>query len=945
MPLTGSYKPAPLPSANAQPEVSPIRKWLAGGTRVLSGWGASIPAMEPGLGSALGAGIAGLGEAAAEKIEGSPLNESRIALEAGLGAVPLSRVFRAGRAAQSAIRSGALSGVGEAGRELSQGEDLSPGSVVTATGLGALMGGVLGKFSIPKAKAATKTYEVQQAGKPQPQTKSFPSVRGETPTQPPVAASGREGYWAKQGLNPPAAPGKMASAQSELPFMSEAPGGKVPFRNEGPSTPYRAAGKAALRADEKAAIEAEKALAEEERLTQIEEAQAGMKAGQPTVSESISAKTPEGVSKRLSTKFKVAGEEGDEGGVAPDLGRLISGGSRKGPKINVPETGPAREIYDAWVQRGRTPAQASKLAAKGRPPVSILEEEAPQVAEAVAPATAAPVEGALAPGVSQTGSLVEESPLARLFKSRVDAAGQGYRDIKTAIGAGEKVPEEGRQIAGKALRQEGQAAGLPMTSPRTQVPQGAPLGPVSNKGNIMEVGPQGELFPGKKEWNQVSELEQVVNELKARGVAPEDIQRNLPAFYDRIKSAGGEIDPEFLARIGMTGVGALTGGLVGGAVGHPFAGMAIGAVGGALSPSAIKSGLDALGAHPTTTDNLAEKISTPEGVKETAKTIMSTLPQVQRFNYLMDTFGLPTNAWVGPYGSAMMAGIESHLSGDPRGMALLKKLTPQRFASEWKMAEDEAKRRISEGELGRAETALLGHGKASEVLQWPGVMMTSGDLASRNILMEAGFTGDEARRITLTSEPELDTFKKIANFSKGNPLLQMFQPFARTPANIAEQGLQRTPGIGFLARTGESAKDSLQQQLVQQGLGLGAGAVGYEVGQNVDPNSVTGKVTRRVASNIAGQYSLPMSIGLAAGQAKAAGRPVLSRATAAAVSDALPLPSVAQPVSDWLGSIRQGEPPRGAIPSFLYNLLYPPQASSNTLKRMPRMPRLGSPSQ
>lgn len=920
MPLTGSYKPAPLPSANQPENVSPVRKWLAGGTRVLSGWGASIPAMEPGLGSVIGATIAGGGEALAEKIEGSPLNEARIALEAGLGAVPLSRVFKAGRAAQSAIRSGALAGTGEAGREYVQGEQLSPGSIATATGLGGLLGGALGKFSGTKApKPTRKSYTLEQAGG---KTKTMYGSPETPPSPSPV--SGREGYWKKQGLNPPTAPGRLASAQQQLPFMSEAPdvlpGAKVPYGV--PTLPTASASKtsreafnAEIKASEMQTKSAEKAakLADEEaRLAQIEAAQGDMKAGQPTVSESISAKTPEGVSKRLSTRYKAAGEEGGGEGTLSQLGKMISGGRSAAPAVQA------------------APLEASAQAL------------APEAPTAVA------------------GSVVEDSPMARLFKSRVDAAGQGYRDIKAAIGAGEKVPAEGRTIAGKALRQEGQAVGNPMTSPRgvlpvQPVPPGpsAPVpitphdplrGPVSNRGNQMEVGAQGELFPGPKEWGQVTELENVVKELQGQGKSPEDIQKILPTFYKRISEAGGEVDPEFLARIGMTGVGALTGGIVGGAVGHPFAGMAIGAVGGALSPSAIKSGLDALGAHPMATDNLAEKIATPEGVKATANTIMSTLPQVQRFNYLMDTFGLPANALFGPYGSAMMAGIEAHLSGDPRGMELLKKLTPERFLQEWSMAEGEAKSLIQHGELGRAESAMVGSGKASEVLQWPGVMMTAGDVAARKISEEAGFLTNEARRFTLTSEPETKFFHNLANLSKGSPMMQMVQPFARTPANIAEQGLQRTPGLGFLMQAARETPDPLRQQLVQQGLGAGAAGAGYLLGDNIDPE--TGRIVKRFATNLGGQYSGLVGAGFAAGEAHRAGRDLTPAAFTAGLSEALPLPTT-QPITDIYKAFKQGDAPRGAIPAALYRLLYPPQTAANATKlpRMGRMPRLGSPTQ
>src|SRR5258707_6959249 len=118
MPLHGSYAPAPPPPPKSM--MDKLRDLAATGVRIGSGWGASIPAMEPGLGTLAGGAIGGLGEGAAELIEGSPLSVPRMAAEAGMGMVPLGKVFKAGKVAQSAIRSGLMSGGGTAMRELSR---------------------------------------------------------------------------------------------------------------------------------------------------------------------------------------------------------------------------------------------------------------------------------------------------------------------------------------------------------------------------------------------------------------------------------------------------------------------------------------------------------------------------------------------------------------------------------------------------------------------------------------------------------------------------------------------------------------------------------------------------------------------------------------------------------------------------------------------------------
>jgi hypothetical protein len=68
-------------------------------TRLMSGLGSGIASAAPGLGTAAGAGIAGGGEALAQYLESpDPLDKSTIALEAGLGAVPLGWIFREAKA-------------------------------------------------------------------------------------------------------------------------------------------------------------------------------------------------------------------------------------------------------------------------------------------------------------------------------------------------------------------------------------------------------------------------------------------------------------------------------------------------------------------------------------------------------------------------------------------------------------------------------------------------------------------------------------------------------------------------------------------------------------------------------------------------------------------------------------------------------------------------------
>jgi len=1044
-----------------------LRRLLAGGVRA----GAGVLGVE---GGATGAGITGAGEGIAEMIEGSPLSAARIGVEAGLGAVPFGKIISAGKPWLSTIRSGAFSGVGEGMREIARGEDVDPRSIGRSALLGGIFGNVFGRIGGPKVETppAGPSYEVEHTAVPGGRVldengKLTPVgsrrvIRGtpEEPSAPPSpSVDPRTSYWNKRGMNPPTAPGRMASPQYQLPFEGEleqeiASKGNVPYMGSG-AYPSGSAAKSAA----KAAKEAEKAAQQQAIQDRIDRAieEGKLVEGKTSVSESGSVETPEGrQSYRKSWVSPKKEEDGGDAGFkvisdeptldepiaegtpaiaepeapAPTpLGKLLKSAAPKTPripkvpKVLTPQQEAAQRSYDELLARikaegGATPPEAPiepPVAPEGpstpRPgyeaqrfgsvdpyagglshlsgmsPLEGLPEGSPEfraIEEAlrITPSPSnleriTPTFKGLEPVSEGAGAAVEGatqglSPLARLFKSRVDAAGQGYRDIKAALAGGEAVPEEGRAIAGKALRQEGKAAGLPPTSPRptpedrlravfdpdarlqanaeqavVQPPTEPPVSPGLSqtakaraaalaKRQAAKAAAQQEAAK-TQEWLPDFEKELAeAQRMKAAGATPEQIQQTLS---ERLKGETGAISPEMLARLGMTATGAALGGLFGGSEGHPLAGMAIGgAAGAALSPNMIAAGLKQLGLHPQAAEEAKNAVSSPEGVTSIARRLYAGLPQFQRFNLLMDAWGLPANAIAGPYGSAAMAGLEAHLSGDPRGMEVLRNLHPENFMRRWNAAREEAQKLVAEGELGRAETQITGAGPVQNLMQWPGVQMTAGDVAARQILMEAGFSEEEARRITMTAEPETAAAKKVANLSKGSPLLQMLQPFARTPANIAEQGAYRTPIIGSLAQIlGRETPDPVRQQLVQQGLGLATGAAGYAAGSTLDPE--TARVVRRYLTNLGGQYSLPVGLGFAAGQAVQSGSDPISAQTAANLYNALPLPSTA-PLASWTKAATTGNPARGWMPNTLVDILTPSNTSqANPLTRPGRFRR------
>ena len=129
------------------PAPSKARRLGAGALRVGSSLAATPFSLVPGPGNLIAAGIGGAGELGAEAIEGSPLSLRRAGVEAILAAIPASIIFKGGKIAHSALRTGAMTGVGEGMRQAARGEDIDLGGIGLAAGLGAATGGLIGKFT------------------------------------------------------------------------------------------------------------------------------------------------------------------------------------------------------------------------------------------------------------------------------------------------------------------------------------------------------------------------------------------------------------------------------------------------------------------------------------------------------------------------------------------------------------------------------------------------------------------------------------------------------------------------------------------------------------------------------------------------------------------------------------------------------------------------------
>src|SRR3990167_1643354 len=137
--LAQAAQPPPPPP----PKPSMVRPYTAAGVRALGAL-LSTPGYSPG------ALAAGGSEALAQKIETpegfqAPLDPRRIAVEAGIGAIPFAKVFKPGMAvAEAALRGATYAGAGEALREtLGRGEEISPKTIATSAVIGGGVGGGL----------------------------------------------------------------------------------------------------------------------------------------------------------------------------------------------------------------------------------------------------------------------------------------------------------------------------------------------------------------------------------------------------------------------------------------------------------------------------------------------------------------------------------------------------------------------------------------------------------------------------------------------------------------------------------------------------------------------------------------------------------------------------------------------------------------------------------
>ena len=432
---------APLETDTFLDRMGGPRGLAATGVRVGTGFAAGFPAAAPGIGTAIGAGIAGGGESLAEWLEGSDQDLGRIGVEAGLGAVPLGMVFKAGRPVASAIRGGLQAGIGTAGRQYAASGEVDPRSVAESAVVGGGVGGALGKLfkglDAP-APLVAAPYELETTAQRGGQVlgpkgaQPFRAPTTVTYSTPPPAP-----------LNP-AAPPRFSTREeyeafkaSQMPAQAPYPRAPVAYGIPEASVDLKELQHAA-KAERDAAAMLQKEREAQDAAIAIDKAKQNLNQQDPTVSQTVSAPIPGGT-ERLTTKWAaedVPVPSGQSSGMFDELGRALGGGPpRKGAAgthrvlADTPAQAPPTasvlgaseaavdpiELYHAWrasgvshiqawdnALNGLNPAQASAEASqlreletflgqiKGRQAELAPAPAAASVAQPVAPVTARP---------------------------------------------------------------------------------------------------------------------------------------------------------------------------------------------------------------------------------------------------------------------------------------------------------------------------------------------------------------------------------------------------------------------------------------------------------------------------------------------------------------------------------------------------------------------------
>jgi len=151
-------------------------------------------------------------------------------------------------------------------------------------------------------------------------------------------------------------------------------------------------------------------------------------------------------------------------------------------------------------------------------------------------------------------------------------------------------------------------------------------------------------------------------------------------------------------------------------------------------------------------------------------------------------------------------------------------------------------------------------GATEGALGLPSRLMAAPDAWATKAMMDAGITLESAKRSAFTGGTRSDVGKFIIDAQKKMPgfTRPIALPFAKTMVNIAERGIERTPGLGLLFEMFQKDPTALRDVLARQGLGLGALAAGWGL------SGEKGEMPSPIAMAAAGPYAVPVALGAGA---------------------------------------------------------------------------------
>lgn len=152
-------------------------------------------------------------------------------------------------------------------------------------------------------------------------------------------------------------------------------------------------------------------------------------------------------------------------------------------------------------------------------------------------------------------------------------------------------------------------------------------------------------------------------------------------------------------------------------------------------------------------------------------------------------------------------------------------------------------------------------GSTQGVLGVPSRLMGAMDDASKAALNRGGVPASEAELITFTGEPRSQFGKALVDMQERSQIARFFMPFVRTATNIAERGLERTPGVGYLPQVRRMTNASAGTASARQALGALAMLVGSQYGDD-----------HPLMLPALGPFAVPAAVGAALGEAAEKGK-------------------------------------------------------------------------